>query len=144
MMYDMIKWFRSRTAKAGTWVDPPRIQPPGEEVEALTGWLESFYKNAARSFELRQRVLNDINDTVTLTLGIGEDELRELVSDDGFLKKSFGGNTSIISHLSMKPAPKSSDLTVERADVDELFRDTIVLLDQVSKWGMKYESQRSK
>jgi hypothetical protein len=148
VLYEMIKWFRTRTAILEPWVDTVRIKPPPEELEALTTSIQSSYGNMAVYSELRQRVNDDITDMVALTLGLDLDELQKLVLDDEFVKKTFGPYSILVSHLrrnrmtDTQPSTTSRRELTAKSKMEAFFYDINLLLDQVKRWE-KYESQRS-
>jgi hypothetical protein len=148
ILYEMIKWFRARTTSLEPWFDLPRIPPPPEEVEALAASVQSSYGDITVYSELNQRVHDDITDAVALILGLDEDELRKLVLDEQFVKKTFGTYSTLVSHLLKDKMTDSPTSTIGREELStrskmEVFlHDINLLLDQVKRWE-KHEGQRS-
>jgi hypothetical protein len=148
ILYEMVKWFRARTISLEPWFDPPRIQPPPEEVDALTDLVRSSYLNTMVYSELKQRVNDDITDAVALILGLDEDQLRKLALDDQFVNETFGPYANLVRHLSKGnvteiPATAAGKKNLKMESEMEVFlRDINLLLDQVKRWE-KHEGQGS-
>ncbi|WXG47660.1 MAG: hypothetical protein WED05_13570 [Candidatus Atabeyarchaeum deiterrae] len=145
ILFEMTRWLRSRTIDFETWVDVPRLKPPMGEIEELAESLRSNHRSPRSLVLLKERMYHDIIERISLTLGMGEDELRRMLFNDSFLKKNFGGFTTIMSYLSGGPLGR---LSVEGRgrrifrwnDADLMFDEYGRVLEQMKRWEKKYEN----
>jgi len=148
ILYEMIKWFMSRTTSYIRWFDSPRLKPPGEEIEGLSEQMKYVSENTMGFYEIRQRIFDAITDNVTLTLGMDENELRKQLLDKLFVKENFGAYAHIVSYLSEDLVVRLATPLVEKAragrsvEVNTILYEMNVLLDQVDKWERKRENKR--
>jgi hypothetical protein len=149
ILYEMIKWFMSRSTSYNRWVDSPKLEPPGEEIESLSAEMEYLSESTMTFYEMRQKIFDAITDNVTLTLGLDENELRKGLLDKSFVEKNFGAYANIVSHLSEDLVVRLATPLVEKArtgrnvEVNTILFEMNKLLDNIDKWEKKHENKRS-
>nr|MDO8097970.1 hypothetical protein [Candidatus Njordarchaeota archaeon] len=148
ILYEMTKWFMSRTTSYDRWFDSPKLEPPGEEIESISAEMEYLSESTMTFYEMRQRIFDAITDNVTLTLGLDESELRKGLLDKSFVEKNFGAYAHIVSHLSEDLVVRLATPLVEKArtgrniDANTILFEMNKLLDKVDKWEKKHENKR--